>query len=322
MNTTTMNPTFDTLRDDCQLTLDRLLAAAGAGLTAPTVMALIERAEAWRRAAPQAWRTLVSEVMAPHPLSALVARCPMTARARDKPRGYAGDAVMLDYIYDRENVATLQLSGDERAVFRTVAESPTCASVDYRRQLIAQRIDTLAARGPLQLLSLACGHARELDLSAALREGAVTRAVMCDQDSHSLEELARRHAARAAVQTRPLTVRQFLARGSEVTALGAFDFVYSAGLYDYLDQRCAQRLTRCLFERVAPGGQLLLANFHPANRGTGYMEAFMDWWLIYRDEAQMQDLCAEISPSELVACEIECDPFGNVVYLSLTRRAA
>ena len=317
-----MNPTFDDLREDCQSTLDRLLTAAGAGLTAPTVMALIERAEAWRRAAPQAWRELVTEVLAPHPLSALVARCPMTARARNKPRGYAGDAVMLDYIYDRENVATLQLSGDERAVFRTVAESPTCASVDFRRHLIARRIDALAARGPLQLLSLACGHARELDLSAALREGGVTRAVMCDQDVGSLEELARRHAARAAVSTRALTVRQFLAHADDVARLGQFNFVYSAGLYDYLDQRCAQRLTRCLFDRVAPGGQLLLANFHPANRGTGYMEAFMDWWLIYRDEAQMQDLCAEIAPAELAACDIETDPFGNVVYLSLTRRSA
>lgn len=323
-----MNVTYEDLRTDCQGTLDQLMRAADSGLTAPTILALIERADAWRRAAPMAWRRLVDEVLSRHPLASLAARCPMTERARAKPRGYAGDAVMLDYIYDREHVAMNQLSGDERAVFRTVVESPTCASVDFRRHLIAGRIDRLAAdraadaRPPLSLLSLACGHARELDLARSVRQGGVARAVMCDQDSASLADLNGRYAASRQVETRALTVRQFLAGVPEVEGLGRFDFVYSAGLYDYLEQRAAVRLTRSLFERVAPGGQLLLANFHPANRGTGYMEAFMDWWLIYRAEDEMKALAAEIDPAGIAASSLETDPFGNVVYLTLTRAPA
>ncbi len=320
--------TYDNLRQDCAGTLDRLFAAAQQGLVAPAMLALIDRAEAWRRAAPRNWRTLVDEVIAGHPFVAFANRCPMTERARSKPRGYAGDAVMLDYIYDRERFAEQVLAGTERAIFRTVAESPTCASVDYRRRLIAQRIDERArahaARGdaPPSVLSLACGHARELDLLQTVRETAVGRIVMCDQDAASLQAIRERYPqAQGQLQTRALTVRQFLALAPETQALGCFDFVYSAGLYDYLEQRTAARLTRVLFDRVAPGGQLLLANFHPANRGTGYMEAFMDWWLIYRDEAEMRTLADEIDPALIADSTLELDPFGNVVYLTLTRRA-
>lgn len=319
-----MQITYEQLRHECRGTLDRLGDAARAGLTAPTILAMIERAEVWRRLAPQAWKQLVDDVLARHPLAELAARCPMTDRARRKPRGYAGDAVMLDYIYDRHHVGDEELQGDEREVFRVVAHSPTCASVDYRRQLIASRINTLAAahqasrRPPPSLLSLACGHARELEQVDGLGER-LGRVVMCDQDGDSLAALAARHGAQG-VQTLPLTVRQFLAAATAVQALDRFDFVYSAGLYDYLEQRTAARLTRCLFDHVAPGGQLLLANFHPDNKGTGYMEAFMDWWLIYRDEAQMQDLASEIPADQIASTTLETDPFGNVVYLTITRR--
>lgn len=320
--------TYEALQQDCSRTLDRLFSVAQQGLVAPAIMALIERTESWRRASPRNWRPLVNDVIAPHPLVAFANRCPMTDRARSKPRGYAGDAVMLDYIYDRERFADSELQGADRAIFRTVAESPTCASVDYRRQLIAQRIDALAGRhvargdAPPSILSLACGHARELDLLGTAPDKALGRIVMCDQDSDSLAAVRTRSARLGdQLQTRALTVRQFLAHAPETRALGQFDFVYSAGLYDYLEQRTAARLSKVLFDHVAPGGQLLLANFHPANRGTGYMEAFMDWWLIYRDEDEMQDVAEEIDPAQIASRNVELDPFGNVVYLTLTRRA-
>src|SRR6185295_9427579 len=37
-----------------------------------------------------------------HPLRDLIYQDPFTHRAYHKPRGYAGDAVLLDYIYGRE----------------------------------------------------------------------------------------------------------------------------------------------------------------------------------------------------------------------------
>ena len=47
-----MIATYQDLQEDCKGTLDQLLRAAQAGMTAPAVLALIERSETWRRAAP------------------------------------------------------------------------------------------------------------------------------------------------------------------------------------------------------------------------------------------------------------------------------
>ncbi|HEX8036360.1 MAG TPA: hypothetical protein VF510_21050, partial [Ktedonobacterales bacterium] len=45
------------------------------------------------------WQQFATETCREHPLHALVSQDPLTTRAFAKPRGYAGDAVMLDLVY-------------------------------------------------------------------------------------------------------------------------------------------------------------------------------------------------------------------------------
>ena len=51
----------------------------------------------------------------------------------------------------------------------------------------------------------------------------------------------------------------------------------------------------------------------PTAKDVGYMEAFMDWFLIYRTEAQLRDLTAGIPASELVDVQSSADPDNNIV---------
>jgi len=46
----------------------------------------------------------------------------------------------------------------------------------------------------------------------------------------------------------------------------------AAGLFDYLLQRLAQRLTRAMFDLLHPGGRMLVTNFVPLIPDIGYME--------------------------------------------------
>ncbi len=83
-------------------------------------------------------------------------------------------------------------------------------------------------------------------------------------------------------------VRDLLARGGD--ELGRFDLIYSAGLYDYLSEPIARRLTQRLLGMLRSKGRLLIANFLPGGSGRGYQELFMDWPLIVRDAAELQAL--------------------------------
>lgn len=91
-----------------------------------------------------------------------------------------------------------------------------------------------------------------------------------------------------------------------------FDFVYSAGLYDYLEDPFALLVTQKLIEMVRPGGRLLIGNYTPNTVDTGYMEAFMGWKLLYRDHAEMLQLAAHrrVDQASIIA-----DSTGAVIYL-------
>ena len=99
---------------------------------------------------------------------------------------------------------------------------------------------------------------------------------------------------------------------------GTFDLIYAGGLYDYLSDVFARRLTDSLLTALRPGGRLLIGNFAPGLVETGFMEAFMDWFLIYRTTAQVQAIADGLT-GDVADCEIVADDDGQVVYLMLTK---
>ena len=289
---TAMNNATTAMKQQAQaiiVKLDQYHEVALAGYESAAIMLVNELVERVRGKGVD-WRKYVDDYFRPHPLFTFFSQCPMTARCVEKPRGYAGDAVTLDMIYSKEipeEFHNISLQGQR--LFSTLVEMPVCRSVDYRSKLVEQIIDAFAERRvsaggpPIRVLSLACGHAKELEGCASLRYGRVAQVVALDQDELSLEVLRQRFGNRP-VDAQQISVRDILSTRNISDMLGKFDFIYSTGLYDYLDQRVATRLTAKLFESLLPGGELLLANFHPKNHGSAYMEAFMDWWLIYRSD--------------------------------------
>jgi extracellular factor (EF) 3-hydroxypalmitic acid methyl ester biosynthesis protein len=64
-----------------------------------------------------------------------------------------------------------------------------------------------------------------------------------------------------------------------------FDAVYCAGLFDYLSDKVCSRLTAHFAARTRHGGTLLITNVHSNNSMKFFMEHLLEWYLIYRDEA-------------------------------------
>ena len=74
-----------------------------------------------------------------------------------------------------------------------------------------------------------------------------------------------------------------------------------------------------MFEMVKPGGLMLIPNFAPQVRDRGYLETFMDWNLIYRDEYDMALLGASLDRTLFESYDVYGDPSGSVVYLLVRR---
>ena len=262
------------------------------------------------------WQQFVQRCQA-HPLTKLLHRDPFTYRAYSKPRGYAGDAVMMDYIYGREERwPAPEADALGTHIFNFTTQAPASEGVRSRRAYIAARIDRLAEekRRP-HILSIASGHLREANLSAAVRRRKTGRIVALDADPISLAEVRDSYSC-YGVETYNASFREMI--GSQART-GEFDFVYSTGLFDYLNQRTARRLVTGMFNMLRPGGVLLVANFLPGVRDIGYMETFMGWNLIYRSRIEMMDLTLGIPEDDVKEVTVHSEEFRNIVFLQLTK---
>lgn len=253
-----------------------------------------------------------------HPLAALVHQDPFTFHSFTKPRGYPGDATLIDMIYYDHGVATLGAPTPlGRAIFDRNKNAPAPTAVRERRDFATHLIDTTCTNVPgASILSVAGGHARELASSAAVQQRAFERLVILDQDKHSLE-LVQHEYGGLGVETQATKVTTLL---SNPSLQASFDLVYSAGLYDYLSDRFAQRLTTSLFTLLRPGGRLIVGNFVPGIYDVGYMECYMDWWLTYRTGGQMVALASGLPKAEVSSIRTYTLTHPDVVYLEIRRR--
>jgi len=265
---------------------------------------------------PDSWQAYAKACLE-HPVRALLHQDPFTYRAFSKPRGYAGDAVMMDYIYGLGEAAEAASNATPlgRAIFEHNSTRPSSCAVRYRREMIASLIDRVGERPDARVLAIAAGHLREVELSSAMRTGKIQDFLAFDQDEASLA-LVDRDYARLGVRTMPGSVRHIL---QGTAKLGQFDFVYAAGLFDYLNAQAAAALTCRMFEMTRPGGMMLIPNFLTGVADSGYMEAFMDWRLIYRNHADMQALAAALPKAAVEHCQVFDDSHDAVTYLLVSK---
>ncbi len=306
--TTIAQPTIGT---DPLETIRRLIAR---GEVARGMCRLFTTLDAAReRSTPAGWQQFCARVQA-HPLRALIHQDPMSKRSFDKPRGYAGDAELLDYIYGLKTLDGVSDIG--RAVHDYCLGRASICAVRHRRDLLAHRIDQAAdgAGGAGRVLSVACGHLREADHSAAVRAGWVRDIAGLDADRESLAVAAAAHPG--LITPWHLSIRRLLGREAP---LGKFHLTYSAGLYDYLEDAVAVRLTRRMFDTLHRGGRLLVCNFLTSVPDVGYMESLMGWKLILRKLEELPRLLAEIPAAQIGEVRTYSDPFAAVGYLEVRK---
>jgi extracellular factor (EF) 3-hydroxypalmitic acid methyl ester biosynthesis protein len=236
-----------------------------------------------------------------HPL---VLRAPFVYRTFAKPLGYAGDYQMVNQILGnpREGPSTYFELVNFMFLQAGVAQGHR-----NRVNILFERLQTFAAKTheqgrPMRILNVGCGPAGELQRLAASEQPLdhleVTLMDFSDETllytSQKLIEAA--HAAAREplkVTLRHESVHQLLKRSSrdQKIAVGEqYDYIYCAGLFDYLADKACARLIAYFDHHLRPGGTLLVTNVHSSNPERYWMEHFMEWYLIYRDEAGLTKL--------------------------------
>jgi len=251
-----------------------------------------------------------------HPINELIQQDPCTYRGMSRPRGYAGDAVLIDYYY-RLNGPTSKTTHIGRELFDAFIESSASESVRWRAVHLSELITNLHYRlkKPLTLLSIASGHLREIAYIENFEEK-VHRLDALDQDKRS-NDLVRETYDYSNLNIIDAKIRHVIGGRMEENE---YDFIYSAGLFDYLEDKVAKRLIAKMYRSLKKGAKMLVPNFAPGLQGQAYMETFMNWHLIYRTEGQMLSLCSElqnlIKPSDV---KLYRDPNFNVIYMEITK---
>jgi len=216
---------------------------------------------------------------------------PLWRQAYAKPRGYPGDFVVMNYIYDGGPAGEDAFAQLAHALAVKIGQF-----VVRRKDVVRTEIETLVAtcepHAALRVASLGCGPAREIAevLARDIRfAGALTFALI-DQDEEALRCAGRgiantatqRCAAQVVVELRKVSVLRLLRDVDPSDVFGRPNLIYSAGLFDYFNDRTCRILTRRLYAALPPGGALLLGNMKAGTDMSWPLEFIADWSLIYR----------------------------------------
>ena len=239
-----------------------------------------------------------------HDLHSLLLQDPFTAHSASRPRGYPGDAGLIDLIYDMQSPGGVSDLG--REIFDVTIKFQAPEGVRQRR-LHAETVVANAWQQGQRILVLAGGHFREADPLIGNDLSAIT---LVDQDPLSLDRVRSKHGN--AITLVEANVFHYLRRAIKTGQ--QFDLIYTLGLTDYLDTRSMQLLHKLMKACLALHGTMLLANFVPGHLGAGWMDAVMDWHLIYRDEAELEGFAQEIG----LNARTWRDPTDSVVWCEMT----
>jgi len=221
---------------------------------------------------------------------------PMWHRSYFKPSGYPGDFEIMNYVYDWQREGTDVYAQLLHRIGLEVAEC-IATRMHVVRKIIADVVRARANGKPARVMSLGCGSAREVQLylEDQAAPGAAVEFTLVDQEQAALayayeKSYPRTLAEKPGAKVRALNVSftEVLRGGQWLDEIGPQDLIYSVGLIDYLTDRRARALATRLYERLAPGGLLIIGNMNEVELSNLWpMEFLTDWHLSYRSDKDM-----------------------------------
>ena len=263
-------------------------------------------------------------------LHPLVLCSPFVYRTFQKPLGYAGDYEMVNMIL-RDPLEGGSLFA--KIVNVCFLKNPPAEAHRNRIQYLTNKISEETRRVASQhrrarIFNLGCGPAKEV-------QDFIRQDDLCEQADFTLvdfedealshagkafRDLAAQHQRQTPIQLLKKSVHQILKEASRphAEAPGAgYDFIYCAGLFDYISDRICKRLMNYFYDLLNPGGLLIATNVDASKPFRHSMEYLMEWHLICRTPREMAALSPDLAPPE--CCSVQADPTGVNIFTEIRK---
>jgi extracellular factor (EF) 3-hydroxypalmitic acid methyl ester biosynthesis protein len=224
---------------------------------------------------------------------------------RIKPYGYAGDFKIIERIYTFDTAKEFQLWDDYS--INHVAAQAVRNRKDYFKALMLKKI----SNDKIELLDLASGPARDLkELYDELEQPQLLHTDCVDLEAQAIEY------AGELCQPYSEQIRFFTKNILKFRADKTYDCIWSAGLFDYLNDDLFVFAIKRFKKYLKPGGEIVIGNFSNENPSRDYMEIFGDWFLIHRSPEELTELGIKAG-FEAKNITVDREPLGINLFLHL-----
>jgi SAM-dependent methyltransferase len=220
--------------------------------------------------------------------------------AYEKPFGYAGDYKIIDAIY-QNRPRTVGYDGLwDNYFLQMTASKATRQRKEDLKKIIYEFLKNHRNQS-IRIMNLGSGPAREIkELSDGDADGYFSKVIF---DCYDFDIRAINYA-KSLLKNIPNVnffqknaIRLALKRDIKQEVPFEYDLIYSAGLFDYLDEKISLRLIANLKKLLKRDGTLIVANFENkySNSSAGLMEWVTEWYLIYRTKEELKKIFLDAS---------------------------
>lgn len=258
-------------------------------------------------------------------LGELLLRAEINKHILDKPLGYAGDYVTMNYIYDYHD-NFLGISSHDILINHYTCNIPISSSNIKRKKYFKHQIlKVLDQIERPKIVSLGSGPVREL--IELLDEGKINKPLSfhcIDFEPKALsfvkDEMSKRKKNNYLnIDYLKMDIRD-IARSERIhKKINNVDFIYASGVFDYLSDRFAKKLTHVLYGLLNDSGYIIIVNASSKNSEMrAYYEMLGGWVFHHRTKKQLLEWTKDMD--NLSTAEFE-EPFppNNYLFLKISK---
>lgn len=226
-----------------------------------------------------------------------------------KPHGYAGDFELIDRIYSKRVSDNKSL--EKWDLFYHDLEAAT--AVRNRKKYFKDLVDSARSKhGNPLVLNLGSGPCSDLYEYFQKSPNSSVRFDCLDMDEAAIEY-------GSAVCDNFVNNITFIQKNAfRFKPNYQYELIWSAGLFDYFNDKLFVRLLNRMYALVKSGGELVIGNFSDNNPSKDVMEVFGQWFLHHRSEEKLVNLALKAGVSrELI--NVSQEEAGVNLFLHLRR---